>query len=707
MKKSIKSNCKSRIRKCTYSPKLNVKDVKIPINSEVNANSSESELQKLMNDIKSAISTKLHRIMTSEFGFEDSEVDDYYRVDVSSVNLGEDHEETIRVEVRVELSYNGMEKVKDALDPIIESYDSYAYFDFDEPGIMSAYVIVDEVDMSVYGSEDEGYWFFTTHGVQPGSVPKDVDILDIIDTPNGSFVKFDRFLSTEELNEYDMKERAPKSVMSSESEERRAEDDPWIQQIDWAMSQLPAWFKVRGSNLDYNVTFNGHTVYVEFFLFDGAKYTYYIDGDGPYTTNQSERIGNDIEDYINENFEDSISATEEEYDEEEYDEEELQDIIDELTADGFDVTDEADLLMGLGADLGMDRADARYYAKLILNHIGAEEDEDSLPMVDQEYDSAATSINSSKLPAIYKMVNFNEGDIIVDFGGGKWDTAVEHFAKEDITILVYDPYNRSAEHNKEVLKILRENGGADAAVNSNVLNVIKEPEARKNVLENIARITKPGAPIYITVYEGKGNGQEGPTKSGYQLNRKTADYLEEIQEVFPDATRKGKLIIAHNSGSVNSSTVAGAESTREYDEPVELEDSEEIIEVDIDVDIYVEDDGEILYENEEKRSDYNWASSDLRGGSWSMNDYPSIVIRNPDDVADDIMDIIYPNIPTRPGRYHISGTAELYYDISGLLTYGDPFGILHDEDIISDNLEVNFNYGKSYIDNLEIKIVDK
>lgn len=59
---------------------------------------------------------------------------------------------------------------------------------------------------------------------------------------------------------------------------------------------------------------------------------------------------------------------EDEYDDDEYDEEELQEIIDELTADGFDVTDEADLLMGLGADLGMDRADARYYAKLILNH---------------------------------------------------------------------------------------------------------------------------------------------------------------------------------------------------------------------------------------------------------------------------------------------------------------------------------------------------
>lgn len=175
------------------------------------------------------------------------------------------------------------------------------------------------------------------------------------------------------------------------------------------------------------------------------------------------------------------------------------------------------------------------------------EDEEDLPMVDQEYDSAATSINSNKLPAIYRMVSFNEGDVVVDFGGEKFDNAVKYIRDKGATLCVYDPYNRSAEHNREVLKILRENGGADAAVNSNVLNVIKEPEARKNVLENIARITKPGAPIYITVYEGRGDGQEGPTKSGYQLNRKTADYLEEIQEVFPDATRRGKLITAHNS----------------------------------------------------------------------------------------------------------------------------------------------------------------
>ena len=169
---------------------------------------------------------------------------------------------------------------------------------------------------------------------------------------------------------------------------------------------------------------------------------------------------------------------------------------------------------------------------------------------EQEFSSAATSINSTKLPAIYNMVEFRPGDVVVDFGGGKFDNAVNYLKDKDVTLLVYDPYNRSAEHNKEVLRILKEHGGADAAVNSNVLNVIKEPEAREAVLRNIKKITKRGAPIYITVYEGRGDGAEGPTKSGYQLNRKTADYTEEIEQVFSNVKRKGKLITAMNE-SIN------------------------------------------------------------------------------------------------------------------------------------------------------------
>ena len=176
-------------------------------------------------------------------------------------------------------------------------------------------------------------------------------------------------------------------------------------------------------------------------------------------------------------------------------------------------------------------------------------DELELKQAQQEFSSAATSINSTKLPAIYNMVNFRSGDVVVDFGGGKFDNAVNYLKDKGVTLLVYDPYNRSAEHNKEVLRILKEHGGADAAVNSNVLNVIKEPEAREAVLRNIKKITKRGAPIYITVYEGRGDGAEGPTKSGYQLNRKTGDYMDEVGRVFSNVKRKGKLITAINEST--------------------------------------------------------------------------------------------------------------------------------------------------------------
>lgn len=197
----------------------------------------------------------------------------------------------------------------------------------------------------------------------------------------------------------------------------------------------------------------------------------------------------------------------------------------------------------------------------------ADEDNDDLDHPDQEFDSADTSINSSKLPAVYKLISVPKGTVGVDFGGGRFNNAVEHIRDLGATLCVYDPYNRTAQHNREMLRTLKANGGADWAVNSNVLNVIKEQEARQSVLRNISKITKSGAPIYITVYEGRGDAKGGPTKSGYQLNRKTQDYLEEIQEVFPDAKRKGKLIFAHNVKSASSSkNVNSSEKIRPIDE---------------------------------------------------------------------------------------------------------------------------------------------
>lgn len=181
--------------------------------------------------------------------------------------------------------------------------------------------------------------------------------------------------------------------------------------------------------------------------------------------------------------------------------------------------------------------------------------EDEIKEIGQEFTSENTSINSSKLPAIFRLVNFEPGTTNLDFGGGKFDNAADYLSQYDVINLVYDPYNRSAAHNAEVIRLIREAGGADTATCSNVLNVIKEPEVRNNVLQNIKKLVKPGGEVYITVYEGTGDGDEGPTKAGYQLNRKTADYVDEIREVFPDAQRRGKLIVAHNASSIRSSRI--------------------------------------------------------------------------------------------------------------------------------------------------------
>lgn len=1060
--KVVKSSCagKKKVRTCTFKPQVNIKNKREPIQTQedVNAAHSEAKIQDLIEDLKNVIWTKVSHVATSDsFGFDEGEVNDYFFVDVTPTEIGEDHHEAIRVEVRAEVSYEGLEELMDALNPIIESYDSYAYFEPVDPGIIEAYVSVDQVDMSVYGSEDEvvasdnseytnryvtkyknksytvydnsnsanlsqdadiealqkwkaqvtqqagayndadrdyqwakiengviyyyrngkledksyymspsdwdieqlsewseavineaienlyeanknvpdrmihnstsieatdsynlddetyeyvtnvdGYWVYRAvvngkglwrampqgsdesqfeelsfpisyaqaRGFEPINEPtaimklrKDLgkkllpkagqsveatteylDIGGILGEPNARYSSedlrsiyeeekhhdpliyiyekgkhhdplisqydsyeswfkdieqylYEIYSDTEDItsstddkvfiedildgledNGYDLNDlpsikeglwalfgyqgkdandviedlvaggfidsnvlidSGHKSIYSDieydeEYDEERAEDNPWVQQIAYTMSsEMPPWFTVQGDNLEYDVTYNGQTVHVEFFLFEGAKYTYYIDGDGPYTTNQSEEIEQDIEDYIDEQQEDITSAT--------------------------------------------------------------EEDGEDLPMVDQEYDSAATSINSNKLPAIYKMVSFNPGDVIVDFGGGKFDNAVEYIKDKGATLVVYDPYNRSAEHNREVLKILRENGGADAAVNSNVLNVIKEPEARKNVLENIARITKPGAPIYITVYEGKGDGQEGPTKSGYQLNRKTADYLEEIQEVFPDATRRGKLITAHNSGAITSSwydleiidrydkdvvdyqliarkqvddndgfstdyavyvvylddgsveyecyhgdsdlygpwngegldfesenddeavewynnyasdEIESSESIEadafssledqylsppEYDDPIEHEDSEELVEVELNQIITVDVDGDYEWDDDT----YVWASPDESNEEWRSED--GVYIDDKVGVVEHIDDLIIPNVPTRPGRYRVTGLAKLVYDVSGIQEYRTEYGPDdYDSDIDIDHAVVSFNFRKSEVRNLKI-----
>ena len=175
--------------------------------------------------------------------------------------------------------------------------------------------------------------------------------------------------------------------------------------------------------------------------------------------------------------------------------------------------------------------------------------EDLIQSFEQEYDSSVTSINSAKLPVIFGMVQklggFKAGTMNLDYGGGRFDNAAQYLQDYDVLNLVYDPFNRSAEHNKDVIDFVKQNGGADTITCSNVLNVIKEPQNRLAVIKNCDRLIKSGGTCYFTVYEGSGSGEgkANDKRKSYQTNMKTEQYQEELEQVFSDVQRKGKLFI--------------------------------------------------------------------------------------------------------------------------------------------------------------------
>lgn len=190
------------------------------------------------------------------------------------------------------------------------------------------------------------------------------------------------------------------------------------------------------------------------------------------------------------------------------------------------------------------RQDSKETLRTNILKVYSEALEDDPEVSDQTYTSADTSINSSKLPAIYKLVEFPEGSVVLDYGGGRFDNGIEYLASQGCSGYVYDPYNRSSEYNKKSLDAIRANGGADIVLCSNVLNVIDTETGRSLVLKSLKNYVRSTGHVYITVYEGSKSGQGTVTSKGYQLNRKTADYLQEISEVFPGVTRRGALIIA-------------------------------------------------------------------------------------------------------------------------------------------------------------------
>ena len=195
---------------------------------------------------------------------------------------------------------------------------------------------------------------------------------------------------------------------------------------------------------------------------------------------------------------------------------------------------------------------ANVAANMVPKDMGGETLPDLWSVPDQAISSADTSINSSKLPAGYKKLKemgvFKEGQVVVDIGGGRFDNAVDDLATQGVDLKVYDPFNRSAEHNRGVASVVA-NGGADVAISNNVLNVIEEPENITQVIMQSQNAIKVGDKAYFTIYPRDKSGIGIQTSKGYQRNEPTSAYVSRVEEIFGEGNveRRGDVIIATKS----------------------------------------------------------------------------------------------------------------------------------------------------------------
>jgi SAM-dependent methyltransferase len=178
-----------------------------------------------------------------------------------------------------------------------------------------------------------------------------------------------------------------------------------------------------------------------------------------------------------------------------------------------------------------------------------------IPEKDENYHPEKTSINKDKLPAgITTALRTNlipQNALVLDYGGGSFDNGKDEIEAKvpGSQVYVYDPYSREKSHNDGVMDVFK-NQKADIVMNHNVLNVIADPDERSEVLQNAFSHLKEGGKLLISVYIGEGNNKprKVPQPGGgwnWQENRKTKEYIPEIQAALPDTTisTKGQLII--------------------------------------------------------------------------------------------------------------------------------------------------------------------
>lgn len=163
---------------------------------------------------------------------------------------------------------------------------------------------------------------------------------------------------------------------------------------------------------------------------------------------------------------------------------------------------------------------------------------DSIDKEEKDPDEKLVTIgeNTNGIYAFSDITFDNEVKRILDVGGGKYDFNRNFLKrKKNIDLLIWDPYNRSSSHNKNVhAEVI--NNKVDAATSMSVLNVIPEPEVRLAHINTLKAALAIGGKAYFKIWSGKSPLQQSylpsATESSYQANAYADRFLREIEIVF-------------------------------------------------------------------------------------------------------------------------------------------------------------------------------
>lgn len=162
----------------------------------------------------------------------------------------------------------------------------------------------------------------------------------------------------------------------------------------------------------------------------------------------------------------------------------------------------------------------------------------------QTISSARTS--GPRLAALLKNAPLLPGTVNADLGGGAFEFGTAFLRGRDVQNIVYDPFNRSPHFNHDAVSRLQ-GGQAHSATIANVLNVIREPSARHQLILQAADVIgdHPGRSAYFSVYYDRSR-PPGLTPYGWQEHRPLATYAPEVAKVFREVSTANGILTARD-----------------------------------------------------------------------------------------------------------------------------------------------------------------